>query len=225
MQQVRSKGGAVPEPQTILICDDDYLVRELAASALEHHRYHCVSASSEQEAMELFDSQRIDVVLMDIYLGESNGIDCVRRIRALPRGKDVPVVFLTGSIDPRDVSACLDAEVNASAYINKPLVWETLPTLCKSLISSARLQKKLYANSSGIAKLDTVLDGIHYVGRMLNRVATSEEARVKENHDNASPAIAIQLNAACGTLMDIETGLASAIGEFKADPGTDRRLH
>ncbi|MEH6517822.1 MAG: response regulator [Halioglobus sp.] len=213
------------EPQTILICDDDYLVRELAARALESHQYRCLAACSEHEAMELFDNQRVDVVLMDIYLGEGNGIDCVRRIRALPSGKNVPVVFLTGSVDPLDVSACLDKEVNASAYLNKPLVWETLPALCNSLITSAYIQEKLYDDSSSMAKLEIVVQGIHHVGRMLEQVVTSEEDRALENQDNSNLAVHVQLRVACAALGDLEIGLKSAIDGFDADPTQRQLLH
>ena len=197
--------------RTALICDDDFMVRELATSALKDEGYHCLQAACEKEALAYFNDRAVDVVLMDIYLGDSNGIDCVRRIRSMPGGTDTPVVFITGSIEPLDIKACLEDEVDASAYLNKPLVWATLPALCNSLITSSEIQSKILKSGPDNEKLDHLMAGLGHVSQMLGKVVASEEAQVNSAHGNPNLGVLVQLNVAHRALQDIESGLSELL--------------
>jgi CheY-like chemotaxis protein len=197
--------------RTVLICDDDFLARELAANALQGEGYYCLQAACEQEALAHFNDRAVDVVLMDIYLGQSNGIDCVRRIRSMPRGTDTPVVFITGSIEPLDVEKCLKDEIAASAYLNKPLVWETLPALCNSLIVSSEIKSKILKSGPHSEKLDHLMRGLGHVRQMLGKVGASEEARVKCTDSNPNLGVLVQINVAHRALLDIERGLSEVL--------------
>jgi len=197
--------------RTVLICDDDFLARELAASALKGGGYHCLLAATEQEAVAYFADQAVDVVLMDIYLEGSNGIDCVRRLRSMPGGTDTPVIFVTGSIEPLDVQACLKDEIDASAYLNKPLVWETLPALCDSLVVSSEIKAKILKSGPHSEKLDHLMSGLGHVSQMLGKVVASEEARIKHAQGNPNLGVLVQLNVAHRALLDIEGGLRTVL--------------
>lgn len=199
--------------RTALICDDDLLVRQLATAALAEGGYHCFSAASEGEALALFEEQAVDVILMDIYLGDSNGIDGVRRLRALPGGTDVPVIFLTGSVEQRDVEACLSDEVSASAYLNKPLVWQTLPTLCDSLLDSGDIQTPAKPDQ----QVDCLILGLGRVRQMLGSLVISEETRTENGQGNPNFGLMVQLNVAHKALQDVEAGLLQVLPATKID--------
>jgi two-component system response regulator len=59
------------------------------------------------------------VVLLDLQLPRVSGIDVLRRLRAEPRTRLLPVVMLTGSREEEDVRSCLAA--GANAYLRKPV--------------------------------------------------------------------------------------------------------
>ena len=60
-----------------------------------------------------------DVVLLDIFLGDINGIEVLKRLRTLPGGKHLPVLILTASNDP-DLRRCA-LELGAIGFITKPI--------------------------------------------------------------------------------------------------------
>lgn len=85
---------AVP---SILVVDDNPANRALARSSLEDEGYRVILAGSGQEALERFAEERPDCVLLDIRMPGTDGLEVCARIRALPGGSSVPVLFLTAS--------------------------------------------------------------------------------------------------------------------------------
>ncbi|MEM1114682.1 MAG: response regulator [Pseudomonadota bacterium] len=213
-------GGNVDSPasaRTVLICDDDLIVRQLASSVLESDGYRCLQAGSEDEAFALFEKQPVDVMLMDIYLGESNGIDCVRRIRETPRGAETPVVFITSSMESTDIQACLGEDIDACAYLNKPIVWETLPALCSALAAASEIRYRVQRSESFEQKQQVLLEGLANVRQMLGHVVTSEERRAAQAQGSFNPAVLLHLNVAHQALEDIEQGFANLLAPVEPD--------
>ncbi|MEV6596187.1 PAS domain S-box protein [Actinoplanes sp. NPDC051346] len=86
-----------PEPghgERILVVEDDDGVRQLAAQMLERNGYTAVTASRAGAALELLARQPCDLVLTDVIMPETSGIELADRLRRLhPR---LPVLFMTG---------------------------------------------------------------------------------------------------------------------------------
>lgn len=61
----------------------------------------------------------IDLILMDIYMADINGIEATRRVKAVPEFQDVPVLMITGDTSKESLSAAFEA--GAVDYITKPL--------------------------------------------------------------------------------------------------------
>ena len=81
----------------ILVVEDDRNVREYLAAALESAAkdLEVVVASNGREAAEQIDADGIDLVLTDLNMPEMNGVELVRRLRALhPR---IPVILMSGA--------------------------------------------------------------------------------------------------------------------------------
>ncbi|RNB83232.1 response regulator [Brevibacillus nitrificans] len=111
----------------ILIVDDSLETRVLLKTILEKSGYReILLANSASEAFSLLGIysksdeklQGIDLVLMDILMPEIDGIEATRRIKESDRGRDIPVVMVTGSSDDQDLDQAFQA--GASDYIMKP---------------------------------------------------------------------------------------------------------
>ena len=123
---------SVPEPRhgtrpvpalrgrTVLIVDDD--VRNVFAltSALELHGLRVLYSDNGADGIAMLRRHpEIDIVLMDAMMPDLDGNETTRRIRALPEGAALPVVFLTAKAMPGDRESSLAA--GASDYVTKPV--------------------------------------------------------------------------------------------------------
>ncbi len=69
---------------TILVVDDDVLVRSVLKRILNMNRHEVIEAQDGQEALELIDPNALpDLILMDHLMPRLNGIDCAKRLRNL----------------------------------------------------------------------------------------------------------------------------------------------
>jgi signal transduction histidine kinase/ActR/RegA family two-component response regulator len=113
---------------TVLIVDDD--VRNVFAltSALELRGLTVLYADNGLEGIRLLtEHPEVDVVLMDAMMPDLDGNETTRRIRALPQGHDLPVVFLTAKAMPGDRESSLAA--GANEYVTKPVDLDDLLSL------------------------------------------------------------------------------------------------
>ncbi len=116
-RQKTKSGAGSPHPITVAIVEDDDWLRDNLASLLNASaEFRCVSRyASAEEALAGLPSARPSVVLMDIGLPQMNGIECVRRLKAvLP---DIQVLMLTVYGDSERVFAALQA--GGSGYLLK----------------------------------------------------------------------------------------------------------
>jgi two-component system, cell cycle sensor histidine kinase and response regulator CckA len=104
-------------PLTILLVDDDPLIRVLGQELLEHLGYRVVTAADGSEAIEKFQRLGVvDLVLLDYYLPGQTGCQVIRRFKALDQRARVLVA--SGTFSSRDLD-CLKAE-GALGLIHKP---------------------------------------------------------------------------------------------------------
>ena len=131
---------AIPalEGATVLIVDDD--VRNVFAltSALEMHGLRVLYADNGADGIALLtEHPEVDVVLMDTMMPDLDGNETTRRIRELPRGRDIPVVFLTAKAMPGDREASIAA--GATEYVTKPVDLDRLLALMTTWVTPRRL--------------------------------------------------------------------------------------
>src|SRR5437868_12292718 len=86
---------SVETPVRILIIDDNLQNREVAEGHLVGAGYTAVQADSGARALAIIAEARPDLVLLDVLMPGMDGFETCRRIRALPGGADLPVLFLT----------------------------------------------------------------------------------------------------------------------------------
>ena len=91
-------------------------MRHLVTSYLEDHDIRVISTSRRDEAASLMIRHRLDLVVLDLRLGQEDGLDLLREIRA---NSDVPVIITTGHRG-EEIDRVVGLELGADDYITKP---------------------------------------------------------------------------------------------------------
>lgn len=119
---------------TVLLVEDDELLRDAFRMLLEDSGYDVIEAGSAADALRLVAEKNPAVVVLDLGLPDRSGLDVVRELRADPRLSHLPVVALTGRVGEDERRACLAA--GCSLYLAKPVepsrLLDAIPTLITS---------------------------------------------------------------------------------------------
>jgi HAMP domain-containing protein/signal transduction histidine kinase/CheY-like chemotaxis protein len=108
------------EGKKVLIVDDDMRNIFALATVLDGHGMVIVSAENGRDAIRLVETDpAIDIVLMDIMMPEMDGMETMRQMRKLPRGKELPLIAVTAKAMKGDREKCIDA--GAWDYLSKPV--------------------------------------------------------------------------------------------------------
>jgi DNA-binding response OmpR family regulator len=101
---------------TCLVVEDDATMQNLVTDYLEDHDIRVVSASRRNEVAGLLARSQPDLLVLDLRLGQEDGLDLLREIRA---HYDIPVIITTGQ--RRDeIDRVVGLELGADDYITKP---------------------------------------------------------------------------------------------------------
>ena len=109
----------------VLVVDDEPENLEMLSAILEPVGFVVQSARSAAQALErLGQAEAIDLVLMDLRMPEMDGYEAIGHLRALPHGRELPVLVVTASGFEEEPRRALDA--GANGYCAKPLQREPL---------------------------------------------------------------------------------------------------
>ena len=118
-RHVRRPAGRERVTRTILIVDDDPMIRKLIATTLEDvSGYHLTEASNGAEAVEKAVEARPEIVFLDVDMPRVNGIEACRRLRSDPATASATIVMLTGDSGPQAERGALAA--GADLFLTKP---------------------------------------------------------------------------------------------------------
>jgi len=110
----------VLQGRKVLIVDDDMRNIFALATVLDDHGMTILSADNGRAAIHLVETDpSIDVVLMDIMMPELDGMQTMREMRRLPRGKQLPIIAVTAKAMKGDREKCIEA--GAWDYLSKPV--------------------------------------------------------------------------------------------------------
>ena len=125
----------------ILVIDDGQVERKFMERTLTRRGYRVVVARSGEEGVILAREKNPDVIFLDYSMpGGIDGQETCKRIKSEAYAKDIPVVFLSGSVSPTKVIDCYD--VGAEYYLSKPISAGTLLQHTRLLIEDAELSNK-----------------------------------------------------------------------------------
>ena len=103
----------------ILLAEDNLINQEIIVDLLSDLHLSVDVAANGNEAVALAEAYAYDLVLMDMYMPELDGLEATRRIRALPTGARTPIVALTANAFEEDRERCLAAGMND--HLAKPV--------------------------------------------------------------------------------------------------------
>jgi two-component system sensor histidine kinase/response regulator len=104
---------------TVLIVDDLPTNLEVVGRHLENHGYRAVVAQSGDEGIERAELVQPHLILLDVLMPGIDGFETCRRLKASPRTRDIPVIFMTARTATAD--KLTGFEVGAVDYVTKPL--------------------------------------------------------------------------------------------------------
>lgn len=158
------------EPVRLLYIDDDPALCRLVQKELARHGFETVCAQDGDAGVEALRAGRFDVVALDHYMPERDGLDVLPEIVALPDAP--PVVYVTGAQDGRLAVAALRA--GAADYVIKDVA-EDFTTLLRAALEDALVRGRLKRdNEAAIREIERARDRAEAMLREVNhRVGNS----------------------------------------------------
>lgn len=99
----------------ILVCDDDKAIVEAIEIYLTQEGYHILKAYDGQEALDILNTQAIDLLIIDIMMPRLDGIRATVKIR---ESNPIPIIILSAKSE--DTDKILGLNIGADDYITKP---------------------------------------------------------------------------------------------------------
>jgi CheY-like chemotaxis protein len=121
--------------ELILIVDDNAANLKLARVLLSGEGYEVLTAGDAEQALELLESFRPRLILMDLQLPGMDGLELTRRLKADPARRDIAVIALTAYAMKGDEEKARAA--GCDGYVTKPIDTEKLPRQVADHLSSA----------------------------------------------------------------------------------------
>ncbi len=132
----------------ILIVEDEERMQEIITDYFKANGFQVYNASNGKEALEIFEINKIDLIVLDIMMPEMDGWSVCRRIRKVSK---VPIIILTARSDEDD--ELMGFELGADEYVTKPFSPKVLVARAVNLLkrTEGSLGKdSTYINLSGI---------------------------------------------------------------------------
>jgi two-component system nitrogen regulation response regulator NtrX len=141
--------------EKILIIDDEAGIRSSLQGILEDEGYAVEATATGEKGLELLAADQIDLVFLDIWLPEMNGIDVLKKIREKEEGIQVVMITGHGSVE----SAVEATKLGAFNFLEKPLSLEKVVLTTKNALRQKKLEEE------NIQLQERLRSRLHLVGR------------------------------------------------------------
>jgi signal transduction histidine kinase/CheY-like chemotaxis protein len=159
----------------LLLVEDNEINQQVATELLEQAQLVITIANNGVEAIEALEAESFDGVLMDLQMPVMGGMEATRRLRAMDRFKDLPIIAMTANVMGGDREECLNAGMND--FVGKPIDPKVLfSTLVKWIEHAEReVPEELLKRLAGATEGDDELPDLpgFDVYAALNRVGGS----------------------------------------------------
>jgi diguanylate cyclase (GGDEF)-like protein len=134
----------------ILIVEDSATLRHTMCQYIRNAGHHPIVANNGEEALQIFDAKRVDMIVMDVEMPGLDGFETTRLIREWLEKDDLwlPIIFVTGKNEEEDLRRGID--VGGDDYLIKP-VSETI------LVAKIRAMERIIAMRNELKRLNQSL--------------------------------------------------------------------
>ncbi len=201
----------------ILVVDDDKSTRQLLYSVLTAEGYVCHSAGNSQEAEDFLGRHDVQLALVDIYLGDTNGVEFLRRIKNLQPDCDCVMMTAHASVETMAQSV----KDGAVEYLGKPLRIDDLLGVVRRLegrrkrssetVIAEDLEPEGFAGTAIVGRSPRMLEVYRSIARVAPTEATvlivgpsgsGKERVARAIHDHSQRASKMMTAINCGALAE-----------------------
>ncbi len=133
----------------ILIADDDPFLLRLVRYLLGKEGYEIVTATDGEGALESVETEKPDLVILDVMLPGVDGLEVCRRLRSQPETAALPIVMLSARWKVSDRVAGLQA--GANEYLGKPSDVRQMVACVTALLERTRQVRRLTSAADSLA--------------------------------------------------------------------------
>ncbi|MCH2178640.1 MAG: response regulator [Mariniblastus sp.] len=230
---VLDRGLGTPQagPLKILLAEDNLVNQKLTVGLLEKHGHSIVVAENGRLAVDAFNIESFDLVLMDVQMPEMDGITAARLIREVEAavGKRTPIIAMTAHALPADRQRCLEAGMDE--YVAKPIravelmqlidemVGSQTASMSEDLISGSELPDK--GASMGLVNWERALETVggdrHLLSELIKVFAHEREVMLNDIATAIEEKDASELRRAAhsfkGALRHLGSELSAAVAQ------------
>lgn len=161
--------------EKILIVDDEAFIRENLERILAEDGYRPKSTDCPEDAIRIVAEEEISLVLLDLNLGSSSGLDVLRAMREVD--PEILVIIITGY---GTVESAVEAlKIGAYDYIKKPFKADAIHLIVKLALETQNLRRK-------VRRLSKDADGINMVGNSQALLQIFRQIREVAKHETAT---------------------------------------
>mgnify|MGYP001014822360 FL=1 len=147
------------DKMSVLAVDDNRTNLHILQVFLKKLGHDVILAENGEQAVQRFQKDHPDLVLLDIMMPVMDGFEATRRIKAASRDKWVPIIFLSAL--NRDENLVEGLEAGADDYLTKPINFVVLEAKLRSMQRSLALQRNAAVSLQRLQAIsDNVLDAI-----------------------------------------------------------------
>lgn len=121
----------------VLVVEDDPLSLEIVTTFLRAHGYDTLAARTGQEAIDVFEVDAPDMMVVDVQLPRKNGFEVCFEVKRTDQGQNMPVVLMSAVYTDEEHAKRYSQDLRADGYFVKPFPMKALLGRVRDLIGEA----------------------------------------------------------------------------------------
>lgn len=169
----------------VLIVDDDKAMLQQIEILIRSFNHSPVTTVFPVHIFDILESESIDLILLDMYMPEIDGLNSLKQLKKHEKYKELPVIMLTSETDEKLMEECF--ETGAVDFINKPLKEVVIRARLKSVLSNQEYITQLKNVNEEVSNLNSDLLKVLFEIKTLKGLLPICSSCKKIRRDNSYP--------------------------------------